>query len=69
MCRQSADVCLIKSPLLDPRHQRGKRVAPSKSARGSDLTGVTVTADALHGRRGHARYLVEDKKARITRCA
>ncbi|EGX57838.1 transposase [Streptomyces zinciresistens K42] len=29
-----------------------------------DLTGVTVTADALHAQRGHARFLAEDKKAR-----
>jgi predicted transposase YbfD/YdcC len=28
-----------------------------------DLTGVTVTADALHTQREHARFLVEDKKA------
>ncbi|MGW7064618.1 ISAs1 family transposase [Streptomyces sp. NPDC054904] len=28
-----------------------------------DLTGVTVTADALHTQRDHARFLVEDKKA------
>lgn len=28
-----------------------------------DLTGVTVTADALHTQRGHARFLVEEKKA------
>ncbi|MGP4052312.1 ISAs1 family transposase [Streptomyces sp. 2A115] len=28
-----------------------------------DPTGVTVTADALHAQRGHARFLVEDKKA------
>jgi len=28
-----------------------------------DLTGVTVTADALHTQRDHARHLVEDKKA------
>ncbi|MFD9487316.1 ISAs1 family transposase [Streptomyces sp. NPDC059991] len=28
-----------------------------------DLTGVTVTADALHTQRDHARYLVEEKKA------
>jgi predicted transposase YbfD/YdcC len=28
-----------------------------------DLTGVTVTADALHPQRGHARFLVEEKKA------
>ncbi|WP_405021408.1 ISAs1 family transposase [Kitasatospora sp. NBC_00070] len=28
-----------------------------------DLTGVTVTADALHTQRAHARFLVEDKKA------
>ncbi|MFD7836111.1 ISAs1 family transposase [Streptomyces sp. NPDC059761] len=28
-----------------------------------DLTGVTVTADALHTQRGHVRFLVEDKKA------
>ncbi|MFC5201769.1 ISAs1 family transposase [Streptomyces kaempferi] len=28
-----------------------------------DLTGVTVTADALHTQREHARYLVEEKKA------
>jgi len=28
-----------------------------------DLTGVTVTADALHCQRDHARYLVEEKKA------
>lgn len=28
-----------------------------------DLTGVTVTADALHTQRDHARYLFEEKKA------
>ncbi|WP_282699149.1 transposase [Streptantibioticus silvisoli] len=28
-----------------------------------DLTGVTVTADALHTQRAHVRFLVEDKKA------
>ena len=28
-----------------------------------DLTGVTVTADALHMQRGHVRSLVEEKKA------
>ncbi|MET9611931.1 ISAs1 family transposase [Kitasatospora indigofera] len=28
-----------------------------------DLTGVTVTADALHTQRDHARFLVEEKKA------
>ncbi|MEU4303853.1 ISAs1 family transposase [Kitasatospora aureofaciens] len=28
-----------------------------------DLTGVTVTADALHTQRGHARFLVEEKNA------
>ncbi|UXX97381.1 ISAs1 family transposase [Streptomyces sp. AD2-2] len=28
-----------------------------------DLTGVVVTADALHTQRDHARFLVEDKKA------
>lgn len=28
-----------------------------------DLTAVVVTADALHTQRGHARWLVEDKKA------
>ena len=28
-----------------------------------DLAGVTVTADALHTQRDHARFLVEDKKA------
>ncbi|MEU5348355.1 ISAs1 family transposase [Streptomyces sp. NPDC020766] len=28
-----------------------------------DLTGVTVTADALHCQRDHARFLVEEKKA------
>lgn len=28
-----------------------------------DLTGVTVTADALHTQREHARFLVEDKQA------
>ncbi|MFE7773233.1 transposase [Streptomyces sp. NPDC057445] len=28
-----------------------------------DLTGVTVTADALHTQRTHARFLVEEKKA------
>ncbi|WP_256176746.1 ISAs1 family transposase [Kitasatospora aureofaciens] len=28
-----------------------------------DLTGVTVTADALHTQRGHVRFLVEEKKA------
>jgi len=28
-----------------------------------DLAGVTVTADALHTQREHARFLVEDKKA------
>ncbi|MEV6174965.1 ISAs1 family transposase [Streptomyces sp. NPDC051954] len=28
-----------------------------------DLTGVTVTADALHTQREHARFLVKDKKA------
>jgi len=28
-----------------------------------DLTGVTVTADALHTQRAHARFLVEEKKA------
>ena len=28
-----------------------------------NLTGVTVTADALHTQREHARFLVEDKKA------
>lgn len=28
-----------------------------------DLTGVTVTADALHAQRSHARFLVEEKKA------
>ncbi|WAL75094.1 hypothetical protein OU787_28390 [Kitasatospora sp. YST-16] len=29
----------------------------------ADLTGVTVTADALHTQRDHARFLVEEKKA------
>lgn len=29
-----------------------------------DLTGITVTADALHPQRAHARFLVEEKKAR-----
>lgn len=33
-----------------------------------DLTGVTVTADALHAQRGHARFLVEDKKAHYALC-
>jgi hypothetical protein len=33
-----------------------------------DLTGVTVTADALHVRQGHARFLVEARR-RATRCA
>lgn len=28
-----------------------------------NLTGVTVTADALHSQRNHARFLVEKKKA------
>ena len=28
-----------------------------------DLTGVTVTADALHTQRAHARFLVEEKRA------
>ncbi|MET8178502.1 transposase [Streptomyces sp. NPDC005336] len=28
-----------------------------------DLTGVTVSADALHAQRGHARFLVEDEQA------
>ncbi|MFI6151386.1 hypothetical protein ACIBCA_01650 [Kitasatospora sp. NPDC051170] len=28
-----------------------------------DLTGVVVTADALHTQRDHARFLVEGKKA------
>ncbi len=28
-----------------------------------DLTGITVTADALHTQRGHVRFLVEEKKA------
>ncbi|MGW3046127.1 ISAs1 family transposase [Kitasatospora sp. NPDC001159] len=28
-----------------------------------NLTGVTVTADALHTQRGHVRFLVEEKKA------
>nr|WSY56256.1 hypothetical protein OG999_43010 [Streptomyces sp. NBC_00886] len=28
-----------------------------------NLTGVTVTADALHTQRAHARFLVEEKKA------
>ncbi|WP_329182883.1 hypothetical protein [Actinacidiphila glaucinigra] len=28
-----------------------------------DLTGTTVTADALHTQRDHARFLVEGKKA------
>jgi predicted transposase YbfD/YdcC len=28
-----------------------------------DLTGITVTADALHTQRDHARFLVEEKKA------
>ncbi|WP_241002798.1 ISAs1 family transposase [Streptomyces sp. CB01881] len=28
-----------------------------------DLTGVTVTADALHTQRAHARFLVDEKKA------
>jgi predicted transposase YbfD/YdcC len=28
-----------------------------------ELTGVTVTADALHTQRGHARFLVEEKRA------
>ncbi|MEV6683598.1 ISAs1 family transposase [Streptomyces erythrochromogenes] len=28
-----------------------------------DLTGVTVTADALHTQRAHVRFLVEEKKA------
>ncbi|WP_327412643.1 transposase [Streptomyces sp. NBC_01233] len=28
-----------------------------------ELTGVTVTADALHTQRGHARFLVEAKRA------
>jgi len=32
-----------------------------------DLTGVTVTADALHAQRGHARFLVE-KKAHYALC-
>ncbi|TLQ48264.1 ISAs1 family transposase [Streptomyces marianii] len=34
----------------------------------SDLTGVTVTADALHAQRGHARFLVEDKNAHYALC-
>jgi predicted transposase YbfD/YdcC len=33
-----------------------------------DLTGVTVTADALHAQRGHARFLVENKKAHYVLC-
>lgn len=33
-----------------------------------DLTGVTVTADALHAQRSHARFLVEDKKAHYALC-
>ncbi len=33
-----------------------------------DLTGVTVTADALHAQRDHARFLVEDKKAHYVLC-
>jgi predicted transposase YbfD/YdcC len=33
-----------------------------------DLTGVTVTADALHAQRGHARFLVEEKKAHYALC-
>jgi predicted transposase YbfD/YdcC len=33
-----------------------------------DLTGVTVTADALHAQRGHARFLVEDKEADYALC-
>jgi hypothetical protein len=28
-----------------------------------DMAGVTVTADALHTRRAHARFLVEEKQA------
>uniref|UniRef100_UPI001E53DAAB transposase n=1 Tax=Kitasatospora sp. MBT63 TaxID=1444768 RepID=UPI001E53DAAB len=28
-----------------------------------DLTGVIVTADALHTQRAHVRFLVEEKKA------
>ncbi|MGW2740988.1 ISAs1 family transposase [Streptomyces sp. NPDC001450] len=33
-----------------------------------DLTGVTVTADALHAQRGHARLLIEGKKAHYALC-
>lgn len=33
-----------------------------------DLAGVTVTADALHAQRGHARFLVEEKKAHYALC-
>ncbi|MCZ4612105.1 ISAs1 family transposase [Streptomyces sp. Lzd4kr] len=33
-----------------------------------DLTGVAVTADALHAQCGHARFLVEDKKAHYALC-
>ncbi|MEV7890954.1 ISAs1 family transposase [Streptomyces sp. NPDC002817] len=33
-----------------------------------DLSGVTVTADALHAQGGHARFLVEDKKAHYALC-
>ncbi|MGV9248883.1 ISAs1 family transposase [Streptomyces sp. NPDC003710] len=33
-----------------------------------DLTGVIVTADALHTQRGHARFLVEEKKAHYALC-
>lgn len=33
-----------------------------------DLTGVTVTADALHAQRGHARFLAEGKKAHYALC-
>ncbi|MEU9547382.1 ISAs1 family transposase [Streptomyces mirabilis] len=33
-----------------------------------DLTGVTVTADALHAQRGHARFLVGEKKAHYALC-
>ncbi|MEU9992632.1 ISAs1 family transposase [Streptomyces sp. NPDC048045] len=34
-----------------------------RAAGAYDLTGVTVTADALHTQREHARFLVERKKA------
>lgn len=33
-----------------------------------DLTGVTVTADALHAQRSRAHFLVEDKKAHCALC-